>query len=67
MPIEIEEMVTHVSTVEGDVALTPQAWEQIKRMVTAIIEEREKHQNQVRAEQRITTGVSQELQEDLEN
>jgi hypothetical protein len=65
MPVEIGEMVTHVNVSDGDAALSPQAWAQIKLLVMNILEEHERHQKQVRAERRITSGVSQELQEDL--
>ena len=65
MTIEIAEMITHMNVTDGDAALTPQAWERIKQLVAKMIEEHERHQKLVRAEQRITGGVSQELQEDL--
>jgi hypothetical protein len=67
MPVEIGELVTHVAVTDGDAALSPQAWEHIKQLVAKIIEEHERHQKQVRAEQHVTGGVSQELQEDLDN
>ena len=67
MPVEIGEMVTHVSITDSNAVLTPQTWELIKQLVAKMMDEHERHQKQVRSEQRVTSGVSQELQEDLEN
>ena len=67
MPVEIGELVTNIHATDSTVALTPQAWEQIRLLIEKMIGEHETHAKQVRTEQRVTTGVSQELEEDLEN
>ena len=66
MPIEIGEIITSIQVTDGDAALTPQAWEQIKMLVKKMIVEHQQHQMQVRAEQRVTAGVSWELEDDLD-
>ena len=65
MSVVVKEMVSHVSMMDGDAALNPQAWEKIKHLVMMMIQENERHQKQLRAEQHVSGGVSQELQDDL--
>jgi hypothetical protein len=48
---------------DGDALLSPQTMEKILCAVLRAVEEREQYRDRVRAEQRITRGVSYELEE----
>ncbi len=64
MQVQIEELSSTVKAMDGETMLSPQVMERILRVVLQAIEERERHQSRVRAEQRVTAGVSQELEEE---
>jgi hypothetical protein len=66
MPVEVGELISNVQVMDGDSILTPQMLSKISQLILKQIEERENHQKRVRAERRVTGGVSQELMEDLE-
>lgn len=51
------------STVQLDGRLSPQHKQEIVKLVWQVVDERESHLRQVRAEQRITPGISYELEE----
>ena len=63
MEVHIADVVSTVRTVDGEALLAPRTMERIVRAVLRAIEEREAHQERVRAEQRITGGVRDELEE----
>ena len=52
-----------VQAFDGDVALSPQTMDKIVRAVLQAVNDEQAHRQRVRAEQRITTGVSHELEE----
>jgi hypothetical protein len=60
MDVEIGDLTSTVQAVDGDVLLAPQTLEKIVRAVLRAVQEREAHAKRVRAEQRITLGVSHE-------
>jgi hypothetical protein len=66
MHVEVGELVSNVQVMDEDSILTPQMMSKISQLILKVIEERENHQKRVRAEQRVTGGVSQELMEDLD-
>lgn len=63
MEVHIADVVSTIRTVDGEALLAPATMERIVRAVLRAIEEREAHQERVRAEQRITGGVRDELEE----
>jgi hypothetical protein len=65
MPVEVGELVNNVQVMDGDSIFTPQMLSKISQLFLKQIEDHENHQKRVRAEQRVTGGVSQELMEDL--
>jgi hypothetical protein len=64
MEVYIGEIMTTVRAVDSDSLLAPQTLEKIVRIVLEAVREQEEHRNRVRAEQRITGGVHQEMEED---
>ena len=64
MEVHIGELSSIVRAVDGDALLTPQIMEKIVRVVLQAMGEREQHSQRVRAEQRVTAGVSHELEEE---
>jgi hypothetical protein len=66
MSVEIGEIISNVHVMDGDSIITPQMMSKINQLILRMIEERENHQKRVRAEQRISGGVSQELLEDFD-
>lgn len=62
MEVEINNLSSTVQAVDGDSLLTPKTMERIVRVVLEAIDERDGHRQRVRAEQRITSGVSHELE-----
>ena len=52
-----------VRAVDGDSALSPRSMEQIVRAVLRALHEERNHERRVRAEQRVTSGVSHEQAE----
>jgi hypothetical protein len=60
--VEINNLSSTVQAVDGDSLLTPKTMERIVSVVLEAIDERDGHRQRVRAEQRITSGVSYELE-----
>lgn len=63
MEVQINELQSTVRAVDGDSLLSPQTLEKIVRVVLQAVNDQESHRRRVRAEQRITSGVSHELEE----
>ena len=63
MHVQINELNSTVRAVDSDSLLSPQTLEKIVRVVLQAVDEQESHRQRVRAEQRITRGVSYELEE----
>jgi hypothetical protein len=63
MEVQINELQSTVRAVDSDSLLSPQTMEKILRVVLAAVNDQESHRQRVRAEQRITNGVSHELEE----
>ena len=63
MEVEINDLQSTVRAVDGDSLLSPQMMEKIVRVVLAAVNDQEAHRGRVRAEQRITRGVSHEIEE----
>lgn len=61
--VQIDELRSKMRAVDSDSLLSPQAMDKIVRVVLQAVDERESHRRRVRAEQRITRGVSYELEE----
>jgi hypothetical protein len=66
MRVEVGELISNVQVMDGDSILTPQMMSKITQLILKVMQEHENHQKRVRAEQRISGGVSQELMEDLD-
>jgi hypothetical protein len=65
MDVEINEVRSTVRAVDGDSLLSPATLQRIVSIVLKAIEEHDGREKRVKAEQRITRGVSQELEERL--
>jgi hypothetical protein len=63
MEVQINDLQSTVRAVDSDSLLSPQTMEKIVRLVLQAVNEQEAHRQRVRAEQRITRGVSYELEE----
>jgi hypothetical protein len=63
MEVQINDLQSTVRAVDSDSLLSPQAMEQIVRVVLQAVNDQEAYRRRVRAEQRITRGVSFELEE----
>ena len=63
MEVEINEVQSTVRAVDHDSLLAPHTMERIVRNVLAAVDDRDNHRKRVKAEQRITDGVSHELEE----
>ena len=63
MEVQINELQSTVRAVDGDALVSPQIMERIVRAVLQAVNDQEAHRQRVRAEQRITSGVSHELEE----
>jgi hypothetical protein len=63
MDVHIGDVTSTVRAVDGDSLLAPQTMEKIVRVVLQAMRDQEEHGKRVRAEQRVTGGVSQELEE----
>jgi hypothetical protein len=63
MEVQIQRLQSTVQAFDGDVPLSPQTMDKIVRAVLEAVNDREMHAARVRAEQRITSGVSHELEE----
>jgi|PlaIllAssembly_1097288.scaffolds.fasta_scaffold2617743_2 hypothetical protein len=64
MPVNIERMDSVVRAVDGSALVSPQVMRQIIEIVLRAMEEENAHQQQVRAERRVTPGVAYELDEE---
>jgi hypothetical protein len=60
MDVEIGEVIANVHAVDGSAMLSPDVMRRIVEAVLKAVEEREAHKQSVRAERRITDGVSAE-------
>jgi hypothetical protein len=60
MDVEIGEVTATVRAVDGSALLSPDVMKQILKAVMRAVEERDSHADRVRAERRVTGGVSQE-------
>ena len=63
MDVEINEVQSTVRAVDHDSLLAPHTMERIIRSILAALDDRDNHRKRVKAEQRITDGVSHELEE----
>ena len=63
MEVQINEIASTVRAVDGESLLSPTVMRRILRSVMQAIEERDRHAERVRAEQRLTGGVAEELEE----
>jgi hypothetical protein len=63
MEVQIQRLQSTVQAFDGDVPLSPREMDKIVRAVLEAVDDREMHAKRVRAEQRITSGVSHELEE----
>ena len=63
MEVQIQRLQSTVQAFDGDVPLSPQTMNRIVRAVLEALNDQETHAQRVRAEQRITSGVSHELEE----
>jgi hypothetical protein len=63
MEVQIQRLQSTVQAFDGDVPLSPQTMEKIVRAVLEAVNDREMHAKRVRAEQRISSGVRHELEE----
>jgi hypothetical protein len=60
MDVQIGEVTATVRAVDGSALLSPEVLKQIVTVVMRAVEDRETHMERVRAERRVTGGVSQE-------
>lgn len=63
MEVDIHEMQSTVRAVDHDSLISPKTMDRIVRSVLAAVDDRDSHRKRVRAEQKITQGVSHELEE----
>jgi hypothetical protein len=63
MEVEINKLSSTVHAIDGDSLLSPKTMERIVSVVLQAVDERDSHRQRVRAEQRITSGVSHESEE----
>jgi hypothetical protein len=63
MEVQIQRLQSTVQTFDGDVPLSPQTMDKIVHAVLEALGDQQMHTARVRAEQRITSGVSHELEE----
>ena len=64
MEVEINDIVSTVRTIDGDALLAQPTLTKIVQVVLEAVREREEHRMRVRAEQRISAGVREELEEE---
>jgi hypothetical protein len=60
MDVEIGEVTSTVRAVDGASALSPRTMDQIVRAVLRALHDERNHERRVRAEQRVTSGVTHE-------
>lgn len=63
MEVQIQRLQSTVQAFDGDVPLSPQTMDKIVHAVLEALNDQQIHAARVRAEQRITSGVSHELEE----
>ena len=63
MQVQIQRLESTVQAFDGDTPLSPQTMDRIVRAVLQAVNEQEAHRRRVYLEQRITSGVSHELEE----
>lgn len=63
MEVQIQRLQSTVQAFDGDVPLSPQTMDKIVHAVLEALNDQQMHAARVRAEQRITNGVSHELEE----
>jgi hypothetical protein len=63
MDVQIDEVVSTVRAVDSETLLSPQTLRKILHAVMQALDERDQHRGRVRAETRITRGVSREQEE----
>ena len=63
MEVQIQRLQSTVQALDGDVPLSPQTMDKIVHAVLEALNDQQMHAARVRAEQRITSGVSHELEE----
>ena len=63
MEVQIQRLESTVQVFDGDTPLSPQTMDKIVRAVLQAINDQEAHRKRVYLEQRITSGVSHELEE----
>jgi hypothetical protein len=64
MDVEIGDVSSTVRAVDNDSLLAPQTMDRIMRAVLQAMQEQQAHAKRVRAERRVTGGVSQEQEEE---
>jgi hypothetical protein len=64
MEVHIADLVSTVRAVDGETLLAPQTLHKIVQVVLEAVNEQEAHRKRVLAEQRITGGVSHELEDE---
>jgi hypothetical protein len=64
MEVTIGEVNSTVRAVDGDSVLSPRAMDQIVRAVLSAVRAEKEHGQRVRAEKRVTSGVSHEQAEE---
>ena len=63
MEVQIQRLQSTVQAFDGDVPLSPQTMDKIVHAVLEALNDQQMHAARVRAVQRITNGVSHELEE----
>ena len=63
MEVQINDVMSTVRAVDGDSLLAPQTMEKIVRVVLQAVNDQQAHTRRVRAETRVTGGVSHEQEE----
>jgi hypothetical protein len=63
MEVQIGDLQSTVRAVDSDALLSPQTLEKIVRVVLQAVHDQEAHRQRVRVEQRISSGVSHEQDE----
>lgn len=63
MEVQIQRLQSTVQALDGDVPLSPQTMDKIVHAVLEALNDQQMHAARVRAEQRITSGISHELEE----
>ena len=60
MDVEIGEVSSTVRAVDGDSVLSPKAMQQVVRAVMAALRDEKAHAQRVKAEQKVSSGVTKE-------